>query len=99
MDLPRDRLSIGLVIPNKQIKHNYFIERGLASIIAIGNGRRLEVGLIGCEGMTGLAVVMGSDRSPNETFMQVGGHGLRISSGELRQAVQKSPSLHEPMPS
>ena len=45
---------------NKPIKHNYFITSGLGSVIAIGkNGYRLEVGIIGREGMTGLPVVLG----------------------------------------
>jgi CRP-like cAMP-binding protein len=59
------------------ITHSYFIESGLASVVA-GNGNnrsRIEVGLIGFEGMTGLAIVLGSDRSPNENFMQVAGEG------------------------
>ena len=60
---------------NEPITHNYFIDHGIASIVA-GNGnhrRRIEVGLVGFEGMTGVAVVLGNDRSPNENFMQVGG--------------------------
>jgi len=45
---------------NKPIKHNYFLTGGLASVIAIGkNGHRLEVGIIGREGMTGLPIVLG----------------------------------------
>ena len=70
---------------NKPITHSYFIEYGLASIVA-GNGhKRLEVGLIGCEGMTGLPIVLGNDRSPNETFMQVAGNG---STHRCRQAAR-----------
>ncbi len=80
---------------NKPIKHSYFLNQGLASVIAIGkNGDRLEVGLIGREGMTGLAVVTGNDRSPNETFIQVQGHGSRIKAEELRGAIRESRSLH-----
>ena len=59
--------------PNKPIKHSYFIEYGLASIVAKNKHKRLEVGLIGCEGCSGLPIILGSDRSPNENFMQVGG--------------------------
>ena len=67
-----------LETPDKPIKHAYFIEYGLGSIVATNGNKRLEVGLIGCEGMTGLPIVLGNDRSPNETFMQVAGHGQRI---------------------
>src|ERR1044071_2780181 len=80
---------------NKPIKHNYFITSGLASVIAIGkNGHRLEVGIIGRDGMTGLPVVTGNDRSPNETFIQVQGSGSRINAEELRGAIRESRSLH-----
>jgi CRP-like cAMP-binding protein len=79
---------------NKRIKYNYFIDSGLASVIAIGNnGYRLEVGLIGRDGMSGLPVVLGNDRSPNETFIQVAGTGSRIAADDLRQAMRKSASL------
>ena len=80
---------------NKSIKHSYFLNQGLASVIAIGkNGHRLEVGLIGREGMTGLPVVIGNDRSPNETFVQVKGNGSRIKAEALRGAIRESRSLH-----
>jgi len=77
---------------NAPIRYIYFIESGLASVVA---HRRLEVGLIGREGMTGLAILLGADRSPNETFIQVAGGGLRISSGKLREALQQSYSLEK----
>jgi CRP-like cAMP-binding protein len=79
---------------NKTIDTIYFIEHGIASVVADGTGRSIEVGLIGREGMTGLAVIMGSDRSPHETFMQVGGDGQRISARNLRQLTEENPALH-----
>ena len=82
-----------LEAPNKPITHSYFINYGLASIIATNSHKRLEVGLIGCEGFTGLPIVLGNDRSPNETFMQVAGDGMRISANKLRAAIQQSRSL------
>jgi CRP-like cAMP-binding protein len=82
-----------LEVPNKPIKHSYFIEYGLASIVAANKHKRLEVGLIGCEGVTGLPIVLGNDRSPNETFMQVPGKGIRIAADNLREAISQSRSL------
>ena len=82
-----------LETPDKPIKHAYFIEYGLASIVAANGHKRLEVGLIGCEGMTGLPIVLGNDRSPNETFMQVAGNGQRIAADKLREAISQSRSL------
>src|SRR4029078_8357011 len=82
---------------NEPITHNYFIDHGIASIVA-GKGnhrRRIEVRLVGFEGMTGVAVVLGNDRSPNENFMQVGGDGRRISADRLRLAMQESRSMQQ----
>ena len=78
---------------NKPITHSYFIEYGLASVVASNGHKQLEVGLIGCEGMTGLPIVLGNDRSPNETFMQVPGNGMRIPADKLRKAIAQSRSL------
>ena len=69
------------------------LQARLASIIAKNSHKRLEVGLIGCEGYTGLPIVLGNDRSPHETFMQVPGEGMRISADKLREAISQSPSL------
>jgi CRP-like cAMP-binding protein len=80
---------------SKPISHVYFIESGLASVVANGVGDQgMEVGLIGREGMTGLAVVMAADRTPHATFMQLDGGGRRIRADDLRQAMARSASLH-----
>ena len=80
---------------NKPIESIYFVERGIVSVVANGVGNRsIEVGIIGIEGMTGLAVIMGADRSANETYVQVAGHGLEMSAAELRRAIDQSATLH-----
>lgn len=78
---------------NKPIKRVYFLEDGLASVIATNRSHRLEVGLIGRDGMTGISVVLGQDTSPNETFIQVAGTGHSIPVQALRTAMDKSCSL------
>jgi CRP-like cAMP-binding protein len=94
-DLETVELTVRQVLeqPDKPITHTYFIEYGLASIVAANGHKRLEVGLIGCEGMTGLPIVLGNDRSPHETFMQVPGNGQRIAADKLREAISQSRSL------
>src|SRR5262245_35636548 len=75
----------------------YFPGSGLGSLVVASHGRKLEaeVAIIGREGMTGLAVVLGSDRSPCEIFMQVEGKGQQISSHDLRAVMAKSATLRE----
>ena len=80
---------------NKPIKHVYFPESGIISVVAvIGGDLQAEVGIIGREGMTGHAVIMGDDRSPHAVYAQVSGHGQRIAASALRDAMDASSSLH-----
>lgn len=79
--------------PNKAVKAVYFIDTGITSVVARANGEVVEVGLIGREGMTGHVVVMGSDRSPNETYVQVSGDGWFLPADALRDAMEESVTL------
>jgi CRP-like cAMP-binding protein len=90
VDLP---LRAILETRNRAIEHAYFLEHGFASVVANGNNGGIEVGLIGREGMTGLAVVMGADRTPHDVFMQNAGSGWRISATELRRATKQRRGL------
>ncbi|MEA2882886.1 MAG: hypothetical protein QOH32_2142 [Bradyrhizobium sp.] len=81
--------------PNKRIDYVYFIDSGFASVVANGSTRPMEIGMIGREGMTGLAVLMGRDRSPNETYMQLSGGGRRITVAHLLDAIRQSATLHQ----
>jgi len=70
-------------------------EKGVLSVVAEHpNGRKIEIGLVGCEGMTGTAVVLDSDRSPHSTYFQVAGEAYRMPAAALRRAIEQSPSLH-----
>jgi CRP-like cAMP-binding protein len=79
---------------NKPVEHVYFLESGIASVVANGQ-RDIEVGIIGREGMSGLSVVLGGDDRPvNETYMQVAGTGHQMSADNLREVISSSVSLH-----
>jgi len=93
VDLPLRRV---LETPGKVIDHVYFVDGGFASVVANGGRpkRHIEIGLIGREGMSGHAVVMGNHQSPNATYMQAAGAGRRMPVKKLRAAVQASAVLH-----
>ncbi len=80
---------------NRAIETVYFLDSGLASVVAIGRGRdaRAEVAVVGRAGMTGLAVVHGTDQSPYEIFVQVEGDGRQIAAGTLRSALVRSATM------
>jgi CRP-like cAMP-binding protein len=91
VDLP---VRMKLEERKRPIEHVYFPDSGIVSVVANGdNNRNIEVGMIGREGMTGMAVVMGTDRTPHQTFVQSAGAGWRIRSDDLRQAIHTSPTL------
>jgi CRP-like cAMP-binding protein len=95
VDLSVHRLLEGR---NRRIDYVYFIEAGLASVVANGAGKpSIEVGIIGREGMTGLAIVMGYQRAPHDTYIQVAGKGQRIRAAKLREADERSNTLHRAM--
>ncbi len=77
----------------KPIQHVIFPEHGIISILADTSEGRIEVGLLGPEGMAGLPVVLGIERSPHGYMVQAAGEALRITAQDLRAALRHSPSL------
>jgi CRP-like cAMP-binding protein len=80
--------------PGQRIKHVYFIDAGIASVVAhSAEDRQIEIGLIGREGVTGTAVILGNSQSPLQTYVQVAGSAVRISTPKLRAAMMASTTL------
>lgn len=91
IDLPVRR---HLEVRNRPIEYVYFLESGLGSmVVSAGAQQSIEVGIIGSEGMTGIPILMGTDRGPHETFIQTAGVGLRIPADAFRAAVESSRGL------
>ena len=89
-------LRFVLEAANQPIRFVYFPESGLTSIVAHSKrGRSIEVGLFGREGMSGLSIVMGDDRSANETFIQAPGAGFRIPAAKLIEVMADSVSMRQ----
>src|SRR5436190_14625333 len=85
-------------VPTKPITHAYFVETGIASVVAVdAEDHRIEVGVIGFEGMTGVPLIMGDDRAQHSTYMQIGGTGHRISHQALRGAIADSEGFRDLM--
>jgi CRP-like cAMP-binding protein len=94
-------LTMGQVLyeADTPIEHAYFIQRGVASLVAPvdqgerGWGRVVEVGTIGNEGMVGLPLVLGADREPVRAFIQVPNGAWRISANDLLVALEETDGL------
>ena len=88
-------LRLRLEIPNKAVEHVYFVDSGIVSVVATGPRRQMiEVGVIGMEGCSGQPHILGAGRSPLDTYVQVAGHGRRISVEHLNTCIESSPELH-----
>ena len=91
IDLP---VRFELEPANRPISHVYFLEEGLASVVArSSNSHESEVALIGADGWTGVTVALGCTQTPNRTFMQLAGSGHRISTDLFRSALRQSESF------
>lgn len=91
VDLPTRKM---LEARNRRIEFVYFLESGMASMVASGGSNHaIEIGLFGNDGMSGLPLLLAADQSPHETFIQSPGAGWRIAAADLRTAMDKSGSL------
>ena len=87
-------LRMPLVTPDVPIEAVYFIEHGIASVVArTSGGHEAEIGFIGYEGMAGYSLVMGDDRAPQACFVQLEGEAMRIDAGSFNAALATSPTL------
>ena len=84
-----------LVARGQPIEHVYFPEGGVASIVSdMPSGGRTEVGIFGRDGVSATCLLLGTDRSPHETFIQVGGSSaLRIDTDRYLAAIGQSETL------
>jgi CRP-like cAMP-binding protein len=79
---------------NEDIRFVYFPTTGVASIVAIDEGgESVDTAMIGREGMTGLAVFLGTGQSPVRTIVQVPMTGMRMESGVLREELARGGTL------
>lgn len=90
-------LKLGQAIEeaNTPISHVYFLEQGIISVAAKSSGGQIQAGLIGREGMTGTAILLGNHRSPNDASVQMAGSAQRMSAKQLRVALETSKSLRQ----
>ena len=85
-----------LIKLNGHIEHLHFMESGIASITAESANGRVEIGMIGREGVVGATpVLLGSDRVPYDHFIQLPGVALRIRAGTVSGAMEESPALRK----
>jgi len=93
VDLPSGKI---LYRADEVISHVYFPENSMISVVAYTEqGQGAEVSVIGCEGATGLDVILGTDRSSNENITQLADGAYRIKASELKAEFVKGGEVHD----
>ncbi|MGH9401423.1 MAG: Crp/Fnr family transcriptional regulator, partial [Terriglobia bacterium] len=91
VDLPS---HLSLHEPREKLEFAYFLNRGLVSlVVATQEGREVEAGVVGCEGVVGTALTVGLYRSPLREVVQIEGKGFKISARALQATLQAAPDL------
>ncbi len=89
-------LAFGEVLyePGDQLRYVYFPGDSLVSLLTVIDGRlALEVGLVGSEGMMGMAFSAGTGVSPVRALVQGSGSAMRMESAAFRKELRLSASL------
>jgi len=86
-------LPSGMVIyePKVSIKYAYFVLTGIISLVSEMREGTVEVGTVGCEGMTGIPLVLSADTMPSRAFVQVPGEALRMTAEDLLRGMEEVP--------
>jgi CRP-like cAMP-binding protein len=77
-----------------RVRHVFFPIDGFISLIAtIDRRSRLEVGLVGNEGMLGVSAILGVSSSPLLALVQGAGRAWRWDTATFRRELLRSPAL------
>jgi CRP-like cAMP-binding protein len=80
--------------PEDPMPFVYFPLSGTVSLTApMRDGREVEIGVVGREGMAGLPVFLGTDSSPFKAVVQVSGGAVRVRAGALREEAGRGGEL------
>src|ERR1044071_719056 len=96
-ELEEVTLTFGDILfePSESIRHVFFPNDSIISLLsAVEDRAMLEVGIVGNEGMAGLAVFMGVNKSRNRALVQGAGTAMRMKATTLRREVNNGSALH-----
>jgi CRP-like cAMP-binding protein len=83
-----------LIVPDEPIRYVYFLDQGVASMLALlEGGGSVEVGMIGRDGMVGIHVLLGVETVTQECVVQIPGAGWRMEVAAFREAASESRPL------
>jgi CRP-like cAMP-binding protein len=76
------------------IEHAYFPSSALISLVTqMEDGKIIEVGLVGNDGMSGIAALLGQTTSAERAIVQIPGDGLRAKISVIKEEFQRGGQL------
>ena len=82
--------------PNRPIKDAYFVETGMISVVSImADGKSIEVGTIGREGVAGGVVLLGAKTVPHQYYVQMAGHGHCVDVAVLKDVAKQDDEFRD----
>jgi CRP-like cAMP-binding protein len=76
----------------------YFVESGVTSVLNImSDGSAIEVGMIGSEGMVGVAAMLDPEATIGQIIVQVPGSALKLPIALCKRAFDQSPAVRTVM--
>ena len=84
-------VSLGEVIyeSGEQMKQVYFPTNSIVSLLYLMvNGATAEIGVVGFEGMLGVAIFLGGDTTPNRAVVQSAGNAYKMDVQALRDKFE-----------
>ena len=86
-----------LIEAHQPIPYVFFPESGIVSTVADTDEGRIEVGVIGREGVVGVPAFLGVGSTPFTYLVQGTGEALRIGTQDLQDALTARPSIFRPL--
>jgi CRP-like cAMP-binding protein len=79
-----------------QIRHVYFPTDSFISLLTtLDDGARLEVGIVGDEGMLGISLALGVSLSPQHALVQGAGSAWRMRATTFRDQLEENSALRQ----
>ena len=93
VELPKKRILYDV---NAPIKHVYFIEQGVASMLSLlSDGTAVETSTCGREGMVGVPLFLGAESASTQAFQQVPGRGWELPRDVFLEELERGPELRD----
>jgi len=90
-------LPLGFVVyeSGSTLSHVYFPTTAIVSLLYVmENGASAEIGVVGNEGLVGVALFMGGESTPSRAVVQSAGEGYRLKAQALKDDFNRPPVLH-----